>query len=138
MTFIIMQTLKMKSKINSGLIRFKAHRCAHLREWHINHNMSSLDNIKRLRSETTYILYRSHAYACTKRSLWRAVEHPYQISSTRMSADRGWNIKGTEGGAARTRMASPSRSLFYCSSRTITFNLILLKRQLLARTSEYR
>jgi len=59
-----------------------------------------------------YILYRSHAYACSARSLrasgW-AVEHPYQIFLARMSADRGWNIKGAEGGAARTRMASPSR-----------------------------
>lgn len=47
------------------------------------------------------------------------VEHPYQIFSARMSADRGWNIKGAEGGAARmARMASPRRrSLFYRSSR---------------------
>lgn len=96
-----------------------------------------------LRSESlsiAYIRIRTHITmlrACDRCGKG-AVEHPYQISPTRMPADRGWNIKGAEGaegGAARTRMASPpsrerGESLFYRSSRTITFNLISLKRQL--------
>lgn len=63
-----------------------------------------LNNETHLRSEDIFPIDRMHMHAR------RTVEHPYQIFSARMSADRGWNIKGAEGGAARmARMASPRR-----------------------------
>lgn len=70
--------------------------------------------MKHLRSEDIFSIDRMHMHAR------RTVEHPYQIFSARMSADRGWNIKGAEGGAARmARMASPrlAEGLFYRSSQ---------------------